>query len=691
MYGYTGKILRVNLTTREHSIIRTENYKQWIGGHGIATAIWFDLVKDKTISAFDPRNTLVIMAGLFAGTLVPAANRTEMVGIQSQSYPKEWFTRSNIGARVGAMMKYAGYDGIVIEGASDTPVWINVVAGQVEFRDAQFIWGLDTYETCQDITSEVAGANALDNWIEKKGHDMRSTQRPSVLCIGPAGENMSRLATVQSDAGSAFGQGGFGGVWGSKKLKAISFLGAGSVPIADAKGLMDARLWAERNYAADLDNPRVNPWQEFITSHFGGHPNRDWAPYAKGRRPSGCVGCHLCCKPKTASGNGNESICVEGLMYQNWELAAHGKVTEVSGMAANLSQRMGLNAFEFYVQFGYLKALYDQGILGPGKAIDTTLLVGKIGEAEFVRDLFNKIAHRIEIGDDLAEGFPRAAERWGRINEDLETGILGAMFYGYPVHYDARTEVYWGYASIFGGRDINCHDFNVPAYWMPTLDIENQRTPIVSAEQVATWVGEMPPYFDPEMMNFDTSNLYSISMARTSAWVLHYSTFWKQSCGLCDNAFADFVNPYGPNNRGLTPEGELKFYRAVTGEDITFEQSMEMGRKMYNLDKGIWTLQGRTRDDEVFPEYVYKVDAKGTSYAPGRDPSYWMPTKQNGVWDYRNVVPRHLDRSKVEDLKTLYYELQGWDTATGWQTKAGLQELGLDGLATELGAAGKLA
>ena len=153
----------------------------------------------------------------------------------------------------------------------------------------------------------------------------------------------------------------------------------------------------------------------------------------------------------------------------------------------------------------------------------------------------------------MAEGFARASERWGRLEEDLRTGIHPAMFMGYPVHYDARTETYWGYASIVGGRDINCHDFNVASYWMPTLDIQSEGTPILSAAEVAEIIEQKcAPFNDPLMIDFSDKNIYSEHMGKTVAWLMRYSFFWKQSCGLCDNAFADFVNPYGPNNTGLT-------------------------------------------------------------------------------------------------------------------------------------------
>jgi len=690
MFGYTGKILRVNLTSQRITTINTEDYREWVGGHGIGTAIFFDLVKNKSISAFDPGNVIAIMSGLFAGTLVPAACRTELVGIQSYSYPREWFTRSNIGGRFASMLKYAGFDGIVLEGAAAKPVWINIIEGEPEIKDASNLWGLDTYETQEVIIKEVTGSTGFDSWVNTR-NGRRTTQRPAVLTIGPAGENGSRIATIQTDASHAFGQGGFGGVWGSKNLKAISVFGTGSIKVADPEALMEARLWAQKNYGPDFDNPKIYAWQEVMTSHFGGHPSRQWTPFDQQRRPTGCYGCHLNCRSKTTTGLGNEAVCASAILYQSWERARHGRVTEVSGKATNLAQKLGLNTFDVRQAQFYLKTLYDKGIAGPDRKIHTDLPFDNIGEAEFIEDLLYRIAYRKEIGDDLAEGLPRAAERWGRIDEDLKTGILPVMFWGYPIHYDARTEVYWGYSSLVSGRDINCHDFNVPAYWMPTVNIEAGEAPLVSAKEVAEWIGELGPYYDSEMINFATENIYSIHMAKTTAFLLHYSRFWKQSCGLCDNSFADFVNPYGPNNRGLTPNGEIKFYRAVTGENMSFEDSLEIGRKIYNLDKAIWTLQGRHRAMEKFPEYVYTVDCEGRhSHSPGQSNSYWMPTKEHGKWDYRNVVPRHLDRKKVEDWKTLFYELEGWDPNTGWQKRTTLESLELKNVVDELESARKI-
>ena len=114
MKGHVGKILRLDLTNRKVSVLETVQYEDWIGGHRMGSAIFWDLVKNKEISGFDERNIITIMTSPLSGTLAPAASgRTEMQGIGIQSSPVEWFTRGNFGGRFGPMMKYTGWDGIV--------------------------------------------------------------------------------------------------------------------------------------------------------------------------------------------------------------------------------------------------------------------------------------------------------------------------------------------------------------------------------------------------------------------------------------------------------------------------------------------------------------------------------------------------------------------------------------------------
>ncbi len=169
MNGYAGEILRLDLTNRKVSTIPTSKYEQWGGGHGMGSAIFFDLVKDKTIDGFDPANVVTVMTSPLCGTLVPAAGgRTEVQGIGVQSSPIGWFTRSNFGGRFSSQLKYAGWDGVVIEGKADAPVWIDIRNGDVQIRDcaALSLWGTDTRECQQTIWSYVAGNDGYGDWVE---------------------------------------------------------------------------------------------------------------------------------------------------------------------------------------------------------------------------------------------------------------------------------------------------------------------------------------------------------------------------------------------------------------------------------------------------------------------------------------------------------------------------------------------
>ena len=151
--GYTGKILRVNLTNKSISTLDTEQYAEYGGGHGMGSAIFWDLVGNQLpFNALEARNVVTIMAGPFSGIVVPsAAGRCEVQGLGPQGYPVEWFTRSNFGGRFSTQLKYAGWDGIVIEGASDEPVWINIINDKVTIESAGSLWGLDVMESQAEI------------------------------------------------------------------------------------------------------------------------------------------------------------------------------------------------------------------------------------------------------------------------------------------------------------------------------------------------------------------------------------------------------------------------------------------------------------------------------------------------------------------------------------------------------------
>jgi len=657
MKGHMGKILRLDLTGRKASSLETQEYQEWIGGHGMGSAIFWDLVKDKSIHGFDEKNVITLMTSPLSGTLAPAASgRTEVQGIGIQSSPIEWFTRGNFGGRFGPMLKFAGWDGIVIEGKADSPVWVDIRNGDVHFKDADDLWGLDTYQTQQRIWDEVTGA--------------RTTQRPAVLTIGPSGERRSRVACLIHDAGNAVGQGGYGGIWGDKNLKAISVIGTGSIPVADPNALLEARRLALKKYGYHVDHKKGERDPHLFM--FWDRPEQ--------ARIQSCTGCYEGCRNRYGHGLGNESQCVE-TFYSFYDKAKHGgKTTLAAFKATDLMQRYGVNAYEVWRGLDYLMGLYRSGVIGPGKEIACDLPFDKWGETEFIEKLLYMMTYREGIGADFADGFYRAAQKWGRLEKDLETGILSYPYWGLPEHaYDPRGEVSWGYASILSDRDCNEHDFNF-LFWWPSKAIWAGKKQEYEAEWITKAVAaKLEPFAgDPQMLDYSTDNIYSEHMAKLVAWFRHYTRFWKQSALYCDYRWPDFIRKDAPGNCGTTGEGEPKYLNAVTGRNFSFLEGMELGRKIWNLDNAIWSLQGRHRDMVHFAEYIYKEPFKPNW------PSAWLPGKKDGKWEYIRVDGRHLDKNKFEEFKTRYYQLEGWDTKTGWPKKETLNSFGLSHVAEAL-------
>jgi aldehyde:ferredoxin oxidoreductase len=352
--------------------------------------------------------------------------------------------------------------------------------------------------------------------------------------------------------------------------------------------------------------------------------------------------------------------------------------------------KYGINAYEIHVGRSYLRNLYEMGVLGPGKEIDCLDLdFEDYGSTEFYERLYEIMTEREgDFGDAIAEGFYRAAERWGRLEEDLTTGLLAYPYWGIPEHgYDPRAELEWGYGTILGDRDINEHSFN-SLYWKPTIAFsygQDYEETLPAEECVRIHVDKMVPYEgDMLMLDYSTENMYSESMAKMQVWFRHYTRFFLQSAQYCDWRWPDFVNFYAPDKIGSTgDDGEAKYFNAVTGKNFTFLDGMELGRKIWNLDHAIWTLQGRHRDMVRFAEYIHTqpFNPEGT---------YLMTGRENGEWKYINVVGRIMEIDKFEEFKTHFYTLEGWNTETGYPERATLEGLGLAAVADDLAAVNKL-
>ena len=184
--------------------------------------------------------------------------------------------------------------------------------------------------------------------------------------------------------------------------------------------------------------------------------------------------------------------------------------------------------------------------------------------------------------------------------------------------------------------------------------------------------------------------MYSEAVAQLVRWQQHYCRFWKNSALYCDLKWPDLFNTNTPNREGATGSsdaGEHVFWNAVTGDTMTLEKGIALGRRIWNLDNAIWVLQGRHRDRVHFAPYIYETTFEKNELFP----FYMWPCRdEKGKWAYTDLMGRSLDKKKFDEWKTLFYRLEGWNTRTGWPTRRTLEKLDLGFAADALKAAGRL-
>jgi len=677
--GFAGKILRINLTTKVIGTIETARYEEFGGGYGIGTALFWELAvapgEWDLQDGFDPRNVLALMTGPLAATGVPSAGRTSVCGVSPEVFPVNSFFRTNFGGRFGTTLKTAGWDGIILEGRAENPVWINIINDSVTIEDAKALWGLDTYETQHKITAMVGGNTRFGSEWHQIGEDY-TTARPQIVCIGPVGEARARIAALIHGSGVSARTGGYGGVFGAKNLKAISVTGTGGVKVADPEGVVDARLWHAENY------PRRTP-------------------------AAGTAACMPCMNNdrKRNSFYGGESMCTDTLWF-------YGKSQDIQMKGADVIMRWGISAWgarfesifredipgapalfkkQVPLEPGlgwYIKYLYDLGILGPGKEIDSDPLpMNQWNELIFRKALCDAIAGRKGIGDTLAEGTLEAAKKWGRLDEDMNSGALRFPAWGSLFHWTLPC-VEWAYGSLLGAGDPTWHAF----FDLGGGSMGGGSHPYTIEQLLEIMSAKLIPYTgDPLMFSYSwkgeearKTGIYSDHKAKQIAWSRHYAGFWNESMAFCETQLPSFVNSSRPDFRGSSPDSEMRYYQAVTGKKHSFADTMEIGRKIWNLERAIRVVQGRHRDQEKFAPFMYMPGASYITMTGG------VPVYEDGKWSWQTLLDMYLDDDGVELFKTHFYELEGWDVNTGWPTRKTLEEVGLKRIADTMASRGKL-
>jgi aldehyde:ferredoxin oxidoreductase len=656
--GYAGKILKIDLTKKEISTIETAQYQEFVGGVGIASAIFWDLAVapgDWDLQdAFHPNNVISLMSGPCAATGVPGAGRTSISAIAPETFPDALFHRTSMGGRFANMLKLAGWDGVVVQGKSDRPVWINIINDKVTIENAQQLWGLNTFETQGQITSMVSGRTRFGEEWHQIGESF-TTNRPQIVCIGPVGESKARVAALIHGSGVSARTGGFGGVFGSKNLKAISVIGTGSIKVADPKAVVNLRI-----------------------AHAGG------GGMGMGGGNAGAASCMPCVRSdrRRNSYYGGESMCADEYWSRTDGMRCAdiaikwGICTWATKFGGAMDARMpnapapfkGVVPMEPGMGW-YIKYLYELGVLGPGKKIESHPLPMDQWNSVTFREIFcDAISRKIGIGADLAEGTFEAAKKWGRLEEDLNAGVLRMPAYGASWHH-TLPGVEWAYAYILMSGDPMWHGF------FSTGGGE---------AQIQRLAAKMVPFSDDPLMLSNCwkgeeafkTGIYSEHKAKMVAWARRYAGFYNESLAFCEMMLPQFS--------GNSPDQEHAYYQAVTGSKNTVADAIEIGRKIWNMERAIRVMAGRNRDKERFAPFMYMP---GATFKLGMGSK---PVYLDGKWSTENQDDLYLNKEGVEQFKTHFYKLEGWDVKTGWPTRKTLEGLNMKKVADLMASKGKL-
>lgn len=411
MYGNWGKFLHVNLSNGE---VKVEEYneelaKKWLGSRGLA--IYFLLKEmDPTVDPLSPENKLIITPGPLSGTSAPTGGRYNVI---TKSPHTGFITMANSGGYFGAELKFAGYDGIIVEGKAEKPVYIYIKDENVEIRDASHLWGKLVSETEEAIRKEIG------------------SKKLRIALIGPAGENLVKFAAVMNDGHRAAGRAGVGAVMGSKNLKAIAVEGSKTVPIADKQKFMltiREKINKLRNDpVAGGGLPKygtavlVN-----IINENGLYPTRNFQTgvYEHAYEQSGeamaakylirnqpCYACPIGC------GRVNKLPTIgvtEGPEYEStWALGANLGINDLASIieANHLCDELGLDTISTGGTLATAMELYEKGFIKDEELGEAPPF--RWGNTEVLHYYITKLAKREGFGDKLAEGGYRLAESYG--------------------------------------------------------------------------------------------------------------------------------------------------------------------------------------------------------------------------------------------------------------------------------------
>ncbi len=695
-YGYTGKILRVDLTTGKIWTDDTMKYKDYIGGEGIGYKILWDEVPSGT-HPYAPENKITFGAGPLCGSGVPCSGRTTITSLLPTS-PFHGAGSSHMGGYFSVEMKYAGYDMIVVEGKSAKPVWLRVEDDKVKLEDARWVWGKGIFDTMAMLSSQMG-------------------KEAQIAAIGPAGENQLNMSVIRT--GTSHSAGGHGGILGAKNLKAIAIKGTGSVKVAaKPEELMELDKYMMSIIGANnqMVIPTVPlPWAEYSDkgSRWTGRPGLYWGaanpPVETGEcnptdmqsvgkrtmkavfdlgagaekytvRMGGCAHCPIRCHAqlhvpqleKYGMDPNVSNTCVgwsgpRGVMYAGIkEFDGNGADSSVVGNGIGTTMTDDLGVWCNYGQIGRdVKWFYEKGVFKrvlPAEeyaSIPWDLLLK--GDPRFLIDFYTRVANKQGELWHIADGSAWIAQRWGLGDDywDAKDNKLWTRG-GYPVHHSNEAGGQVGaLISCFTNRDSQNHSH---------MNFIGNKLPIALQKEIAAEIFGSPDALDAAM-DYKPMNEYK---ARFVKWSMIRGRL-HDSLTLCNWMWPMAVSPQKDRKYRGDTALEAKFFSAVTGVAKTEAELDKDAERVVTLLRALTvramgTVDMRNQHDNT-NEWITKADKDKPQFTPG--------TIQ-------------MEKSDMELGRTMVYKLFGWDEKTGAPTKATLGALGMSDVAQGLAEKGLL-
>lgn len=631
IFGWCGKILNVDLSNSRVTELETMEYAdRFLGGRGIATRIYWEEV-GPDVGAFDPENRLILMSGPLGASGAQGASRFEVVGKSPMLMP-EGFCYGNLGGFFGPYLKRAGYDGIVIAGRSEKPVYLWIHNGKAQILDASLLWGQGVYAV-RDILKETHGKNVR------------------FVTTGVAGENMCRSANLMTDnEGSATG--GFGAVMGSKNLKAVAVLGTGRPAVADPEELQRLNKLAVQLNKRD---PLVAPYPEEQVRRTG---------------KSSCYQCGLDCKYRnsfrTASGQDVVRKCQSMFVYFPWVMGRPGESAETAVDATGICNDLSICTMEMYNILQWLDTCYKAGYLTDK---ETGLEIAKLGTRPFFENLANMIARREGFGDILAAGLLRAGEKLGdEARAHFANEVSGV---GDGANYSAREYLMNGLLYALEPRQpiAMLHEIS----WLTGLWVMHQSNPESSPVTSTVFRAAAAKFWGNEQA-WDLNT--HAGKAEAAAKIID-RTYAKDSLLLCDSAWPIMVSWNTPDHVGDATL-ESRIFSAVTGLETDEAGLHQYGERIFNLQRGVLLREGRRpKTDDVLKEFNF-TDPVETVFM---NPDVIVPGPGEEVVSRKGQT---LDRDVFDTMRKEFYNLRGWDAESGLQKAETLEGLGLSDLVQDL-------